>query len=356
MLASDLSVFIGTYTRNSPSRGIYHARIDPASGELKSVSLATEMQNPSFIAFSLDGRFAYAIQEGSPEGNLVAFAVDDTGGFTELNSVPSSGAGACHVSITQDQRFVLVANYSGGNAAVFRIGEHGDIDERTSLVELSGSGPDPDRQKGPHAHSIHASADSRNVYVCDLGTDQIWIYQLDDTGTLSPADPPVARVPPGAGPRHLAFHPNGKWIYVINEMGLSVTVFERNVVTGHLALLATVAMHDPGARPDSAKGVEVACSPDGRFLYASSRGDDTLSVFEIAEDGMPVLRANLPTGVKTPRHFAIDPSGGWLIVGGQDDDKVVIRELDTETGLPGEVRSSAVIGSPVCFKFRPSGE
>ncbi len=340
--------FIGTYTSEAGSRGIYRAALNSETGRLSAPILAGAATSPSFLARSPDGKMLYAAIEAG-DGAAAAFRVEADGKLTRLNQKPTGGKGSCHVSLDRAGGCVFVADYESGSVAVFKVGADGSIGERAASIAFEGSGPDADRQKTPHGHSVSASPDNRFVYACDLGTDKVRIFKLDaGAGKLTPADPPFAMVPGGAGPRHLAFGANGAFAYVANEMGRSVCVFRRNAGTGALTLAQTLSLGAPSKHVSLA---EIALHPNGRWLYVSSRGDDAITVLAVAPDGglAPVETAS--GGVRGPRSFAIEPGGRWLVVAGQNDDRIVSVPLDPATGRLGPVADEKRVGAPVCVIF-----
>lgn len=355
-LAADLPFYIGTYTGKSGSQGIYAGSIDSETGKLGPIRLAAEAVNPSFLALSPDGAHLYAAME-EKGGAVGAFKVGKDGSLTLLHRRESGGNGACHVSVDPSGRCVFVANYGSGSIASFPIVADGSLGERASFIQLTGSGPNASRQKSPHAHAIYADAASRFVYVCDLGTDKVWIYALDPaTGALTPVEPASASVPAGGGPRHLALHPGGHFAYANNEMGNSVTAFARNPATGVLSPLQTLPTLPLEANGLNFSTAEIFCHPTGKWLYVSNRGHDSIAVFAIAEDGRLTFLEAPPAGVKTPRGFAIDPSGRWLVVGGQDDHRITVLKIDPATGRLTATSESAEVGAPVCVVFAPQRE
>lgn len=351
--AADATFYLGTYTRPGKSQGIYSGTLDTATGRLGPVTLAAEAKSPSFLALSPDGRFLYAAME-SGGGSVGAFAVGADGKLGALGERPSGGAGACHVWVDATGRTVLVANYGGGSIAAFPVKADGSLGERTAFVQFQGSGPNARRQEKPHGHAIYTDAANRFVYACDLGTDKVWIFKFDPAkSALAPAEPAFASVPPGGGPRHLAFHPSGKFAYVNNEMTMTVTAFARDAATGALKELHTVGTLPEGARTEGASTAEIFCHPGGKWLYVSNRGHDSIATYAIGADGRLTWIEAAPAGVKVPRGFGIDPTGQWMIVGGQDDDRIAVLKLDAATGRLSATEQSAAVGSPVCVVFAP---
>lgn len=345
--------FLGTFTENTGSRGIYTGMLDTQTGAFGTVTLAAEATNPTFLAASPDGQLLYTVLE-TAEGAVGAFRITREGGLAALNTKPSGGKDACHVSLDSQGRHVFVANYGGGSLACLPIAPDGSLADPTAAIQLSGSGPHP-RQGKSYAHAINADPEDRRVYVCDLGADTVWIFDFDkETGRLTPRNPSGALVPPGSGPRHLVLHPNGRFAYVTNEMGLTVTAFARDPATGHLTPLESVPTPENTSLPT--KGVttsEILCHPNGRWLYVSSRGDNTLIAFAIQEDGCLTRIQNTPAGVEIPRGMGLDPSGRWLVVAGQKDNRLVSFAIDPATGHLAPSGHSAEAPAPVCVTFVP---
>jgi 6-phosphogluconolactonase len=349
--ASDIHFYLGTYTHNTGSRGIYQGTLNTETGKLGPVTLAAEAKSPSYLALSPDEKFLYAVSEEGA-GALDAFRVQTDGTLTFLNEQPSGGAAPCFVSVDPTGRNVLLANYTGGSVANFRIGTDGALAERTAFVEFTGSGPNLKRQAKPHAHSIYTAASNRAVLVADLGTDQLRVLAFDpDKGTLNPLDSSNGHVPPGEGPRHVVQHPDGKHFYVVNEMGLSVSLLERNPA-GAFQTVATYPVLDRKPGPiDGYSSAAIKLHPNRRWLYVSVRGHDSISSYEVQTDDTLKWLGNVPAGVKTPRDFAIDPTGKWLLVGGQNDSKIVVHRIDSTNGKLLSTTESAPVSAAVCILF-----
>jgi 6-phosphogluconolactonase len=350
---------VGTYT-DGASRGIYRFELDPASGASTEPALAGESENPSFLALHPNGRVLYAVNEvgrfgGGRTGAVSAFAIDPaTGGLSRLNQQPSAGADPCHLVVDRAGRNVLVANYSGGNVAVLPLGADGRLQPASAVRQHAGRGPDRARQEGPHAHQIVLDAAERFAFAVDLGADRIFTYRFDAAaGRLEPSDPRTAALEPGSGPRHVAWHPSGKVLYAINELRSTLTVLRYDPARGALEAVQTITTLPAGFRAENTTA-EVAVSPDGRFLYGSNRGHDSLAVFAI--DGATSLLTavgHVPTGGRSPRHFAIDPSGRWLLSANQGTDSVTVFRLDPATGLPSPAGKPIAVSKPVCVLFVP---
>ena len=356
--AKSLPVYFGTYTGgDNSSKGIYRSVLDLGTGKLSNPVLAAETRNPSFLEIHPEGKFLYAISESGGAGSVSAYEIDkDTGNLKFLNQQPSSGAGPCHVSIDHTGKNVLVANYGSGSASVIPIKSNGRLGEPTGFVQHVGSSVNPRRQKEPHAHSINVSPDNRFAFVADLGIDKIMIYKLDtEKGTIEKNRPPFARVKPGAGPRHFAFHPNGKHAYVINELDYSVTAFAYKPASGTLTDIQTITTL-PNGFEGSNSCAEVRVHPNGKFLYGSNRGHDSIVVYQIdSAKGTLTFVEHETADIKTPRNFNIDPMGKFCLVANQGKNSVVVFQIDQETGALEPTGYKISVGRPVCVRFlRPN--
>jgi 6-phosphogluconolactonase len=328
------------------------------SGVLTPAGVAGGVQNPSFLALDPHCRYLYAVNEtmefdGQPGGGISAFALDpQTGALTFINSQRTHGGAPCHVSVDQTGRFVYVANYMGGNAATFPVRAGGGLDPASAVVQHSGSGMNPHRQEGPHAHSITLDPTNRFAFVADLGIDKVMAYRLDlERGTLPPHTPPSVAVEAGAGPRHLAFHPNGRYTYLITEMGNTIVAFAYDAAQGTLDALQTVpALPEDFAGRSHCADIHVA--PSGRFLYGSNRGHDSIVIYAIdAETGLLTYAGHAPTLGQTPRNFAIDPTGTYLFAAHQDSDSIVTFRIDPETGQITPTGQMTEVPMPVCVRI-----
>jgi 6-phosphogluconolactonase len=353
----ELLVYVGTYT-SGKSEGIYLYRLNLSSGELKHAATTKGVKDPSFLAIAPSRRYLYAVNEveefaGKKSGAVSAFAIDQrTGELRFLNQQPTLGGAPCYVVVDQTGRFVLAANYVGGNFAVLPVRSDGTLGEATDVKQDLGSSINADRQEGPHAHCIVLDATNRFAYACDLGTDKIMIYRFDARrGKLIPNGTPSVQVKPGAGPRHLTFHPGGKYAYLINELHATVTTFAHDRVRGNLKEVQTVPTL-PKDFNGADTSADIHVSPDGRFVYCSNRGHDSIAAFKIdPRNGELTFIAHEPTGGKTPRNFAIDPTGTFLLAANQNSDSIVTFRLDPKTGRLGATGHVAEVPSPVCLKF-----
>lgn len=351
-------VYVGTYTEGAKSKGIYAFRFDPATGETTPPGLAGETVNPSFVAADPSGHFLYAVNEvkdytGPNSGGVSAFSIDRASGkLTFLNEVPSRGADPCYITVDKTGKFVLVANYTGGSIATFPVLADGKLGEASAFVQHTGHGPNAERQEAAHAHSINLSPDNRFAFVDDLGLDELLTYTFDNSkGSLTPNDPPFAKLDPGAGPRHFALAPSGKFAYVVSEMHSTVTVFSANLQTGTFQSLQTISALPKGFTGQN-DDAEIEIHPSGKFLYASNRGHDSIAVFAIdAAKGTLTPVEYVPTQGKTPRSFEIDPTGNFLFAENQNSDNIVIFRIDAKTGKLAATGKVLDVGQPVDVKF-----
>lgn len=350
-------VYIGTYTRQN-SRGIYAYRFHTATGSLEPLGLVAETVHPSFLAVHPSRRFLYAANEvanhdGKPGGTVSAFAIDSkTGKLTFLNQASSGGAGPCYLAVDKSGKNVLVANYGGGSVAALPVNQDGRLNQASAFLQHRGSSVDPKRQQGPHAHSINVSPDNRFAVAADLGLDQLLVYRFDPAkGSLAANSPAFARVNPGAGPRHFAFHPGGKFAYVVNEMQSTVTAFAYDRRRGVLKELQTTSTLPKDFAGENTTA-EVQAHPSGKFLYGSNRGHDSIAVFRI-DPGKGTLRPveQVATQGKTPRNFGIDPTGSYLIAANQNSDNIVVFRIDAKSGRLSATGQVLQVSSPVCVKF-----
>jgi len=350
--------YVGTYTEEgSKSKGIYVYRFDAETTEITPLGLAAETTNPSFVALHPNGRFLYAVNgvnfKGPNSGGVSAFSIDRVSGkLTFLNEVPSRGADPCYLTVDKTGKYVLVANYAGGSLAVFPVLADGKLGEASALLQHTGHGTNPERQEKAHVHSVDLSRDNRFAMVDDLGLDQLFVYKFDGaTGTLTPNDPPFAELDPGAGPRHFVLSPTGKFAYVIAEMQSTVTAFSNDERTGTLHRLQTISTLPKGFAGQN-DDAEIEIDPSGKFLYASNRGSDTVTVFAIdPRKGTLTPLESTPTQGKVPRSFEIDPTGKFLFAANQKSDNIVVFRIDPKTGHLTPTGKVLDVGSPVCVKF-----
>ena len=352
-------VYFGTYTK-APSKGIYRSRLDVATGRLSNAELAAECKDPSFLAVHPTERFLYAIDEGSdpaktPGHGVSAYALDArSGALSFLNEQSPGSPGPCHLTVDQKGRSVLVANYSGGSVAALGLSADGRLSPSPGAIKHTGSSVNPSRQKEPHAHAIMVAPGNRFALTPDLGMDKVMIYRFDAAkASLTANSPAFATLPPGSGPRHLAFHPNGKFAYVINEMLCTMAVFGFDAQKGELTPVQVISTLPPGETVRAGfSTAEVIAHPNGKFLFGSNRGHDSIVVFSIdPNSGRLTHVANHSTEGKTPRHFGVDPTGTWLLAENQGSDSVVVFRIDGQTGNLTPTGQSLGVPSPVCAVF-----
>ena len=362
-------LYVGTYT-NTGSKGIYVYRYDAKSDKVVPLGLAAETVSPSFLATAPGHKFLYAVNEvsdykGEPSGGVTAFAIDrQTGKLKQLNEVASRGADPCYIALDKSGKYVLVANYNGGNVAAFPLSADGHIGEASSVVQDEGAvGPNKERQEKAHAHWIEASARNRFAYVADLALDRVLIYKFDASkGMLSRGETSMAAgspddrdffsatLAPGSGPRHVAFSGDGNFMYALGELDSTVTVFANDTKETYRAIQKISSL--PTGFPGKNDAAEIAIHPGGKFLYTSNRGDDSIAVFAIDHaTGKLTFVERVPSGGKTPRNFAIDPQGMHLLVANQDSGNIVEFRIDQATGKLTGVGEVAKVPSPVCLVF-----
>jgi 6-phosphogluconolactonase len=380
-----LSGYIGAYTEGTgKSTGIYYFSMNADTGVIEDIRPAVESKNPAYLAFSPSKQFLYAVNEvgkyeDTPYGAVSAYAVREDGTLKFLNRASSEGAGPCHISIHRDGAFAVVANYSGGVLTVLPIGKRGSLGNPVQVIPYKGSGPNEKRQEGAHAHSFTFAPDFSNGFACDLGSDKIMLYRFDPKakGPLVPWEEPFVAALPGYGPRHGVFHPSGRYAYVLNELESAVDVFaytgravkvpsgkaasgragkraDSSPPSPSFARLQTIATLPrrggvPGGGTSIAAAVRI--SPDGKFLYASNRGHDSIAVFKVLSSGLLELAGIVPSGGKHPRDFALDPQGNFLLALNRDSDNLVVFKINHRTGLLKKEREYPAL-SPTAILFK----
>ena len=354
-------VYVGTYTHKG-AKGIYIFRLDPSCGALEPIGTTTGVENPSFLAVDPQRRYLFAVNETSGDlgGSVSAFAIDpQTGELAFLNRQPSHGKDPCHLSVDRTGEFVLVANYSSGSLAVLPIGPGGQLGEATHVIQHQGAGVNPKRQEGPHAHSITLDAANRYAFAADLGIDKVMIYRLDlAQGKLIPNDVPWLQVRAGAGPRHFAFHPTGRYAYLINELDSTLTTFAYDPAGGVLRALQTLSTLPKGFQGHN-QCADVHVSPSGEYVYGSNRGHDSIVIYRVdQETGQLAYIAHEPTQGSWPRNFAIDPTGSLLLAANEDGNTIVAFHVDPRNGMLTPTGQVTHVPAPVCVQvvtLRPVG-
>ncbi len=357
--AKDQLVYVGTYTGDPKARveskGIYVFGLDSSTGKLEPMGLAGEVASPSFLAIGPDKKHLYSVSELG-KGSVASFSLDQsTGKLVLLNAQSSMGSGPCHVAMDATGKVVLVANYGSGHIASYAVKADGSLTEAaSSFLQGPASNVNPSRQKGPHAHSMHFDKANKFAFACDLGCDKIFIYNVDHaTAKLTPHDPAFVSTPPGSGPRHFAFHPSGKFAWANDEMICSVTGFTYDADKGVLTETETLSTLPPGVAVNRAfSTAETQVHPNGKFLYVSNRGHNTIVCYSIDQTtGKLTYIENAPSIVQIPRNFGIDPTGQWLIAAGQNSSNIAVFAIDQTTGKLKPTGQVLDVGSPVCVKF-----
>ena len=347
-------VYAGTYTTKTASKGIYQFRFDPATGKMSAPELAAETGDPSWVIVHPNGKYLYAANEAGKASTISAFAIDaNTGKLTLLNQLPALGEDPCYLSFDRTGKYLFTANYSSGSVTVFPILPDGKLGEHTAVVQNKGTlGPNKERQEGPHAHWVGTTPDNRFALVADLGLDSILSYRFDAAkGTL--VNHTTLKAEPGSGPRHFVFHPKHQYAYFLTEMRSNVTALIFDGKDAGFVSIQTIPTlpKDYTGRKEAA---EIEVHPNGKFLYASNRGRDSIVAYGIeAETGKLTLLQDVPTGGKEPRHFAIDPSGQFLLTENQFSDTIVEFRIDPSTGTLTPTGETLSVPSPVCIAFLP---
>jgi 6-phosphogluconolactonase len=340
-------IFIGT-----SGKGIYVADFDPKTGKLGAPTLASDAEAPSYIAIHPDGKYLYAVNEVD-KGSLSAFSIDGSGKLTPINSSSVKSAGPCYVALDKQGHWAITANYAGGSVTVLPIESGGKLGEATEFIQHKGNGPNRDRQTAPHPHWVGFLPKSGLVLVTDLGIDEIAIYDFNaKQGTLKVGNPAFMTIPPGSGPRHAVMHPSGKFFYVNTELTSYITEYFFEAEMKRFTAISTVSTLPEGFKGENT-GAEIAIHPNGKFLYASNRGDDSIAVFSITDPKRGTLKPeqHIPSGGKTPRQFEIDPSGHWLLAGNQGSDTIAIFSIDMSSGKLTAAGTVPGVPKPSCIKF-----
>ena len=355
LCAAPLLVYVGAYA-DKPEEGISILTMCDETGTLTPKAVLGDQKNPSFVEVHPSGKFLYAVNEignfeGEKQGAVSSYSIDGkTGSLTLLNQQPTKGSSPCHISISKDGKTAMVANYGGGSVASFRIGEDGKLSAPVSFHQHEGSSVNPGRQKGPHGHAINLDPDNKFAFASDLGLDKILIYKLDaKSGKLSKHE--EANLAPGAGPRHFAISQDSKFAYSLNELHSTITAFKFDSTKGTLSSIQTISTLPTGYKGGNSTA-EIRIHPNGKFLYSSNRGHDSIAVFKIH----PKLGTLTPlqeekTGGKTPRNFNITPNGKFLVAANQGTNDITVLKLDPETGLLTPTSHRLETPRPVCIRF-----
>ncbi len=349
---NEYNLLIGTYTASATSDGIYCYSFNTETGNVTLKAALSGVENPSYLAVSRDGNHVYAVNEGRT-GSVNSFLFDKaTGVLSFQNKVSTGGSGPCYVSVDDKNKFVFAGNYNSGNLVAVSLKEDGSFGAEPQFIKHEGSSIDKGRQAGPHVHCTVLSPDNKYLLASDLGTDKINIYNIDQanlTQPLSPASQESVSVKPGSGPRHITFHTDSKTAYVIQEMGSMITVFDYK--NGTLTEKQTITMLAPDYK-GRVGAADIHVSDDGKFLYASNRGEaNEIVIYSIGKKGMLTYAGRASTLGKAPRNFVIDPSGKFLLVANQDTNEIIFFKRDPKTGLITPTGNKIQVSKPVCLKF-----
>ena len=349
---TDFYLLVGTYTNEEKTNGIHVYTFNAETGVAQEKSKVVDITNPSYLAVSKDKKNVYAVSEGGPGKGVNAYGFDVASGkLTFLNSASAGGNGPCYISVNDAKTHVFAGNYGGGSLSATRLKNDGSLSVDAQVIQHEGSSVNKSRQDKPHVHAVVLSPDEKYLLVPDLGTDKVNIYRFnsDDTQPLSPASPEFASVNAGGGPRHLTFHPNGKYAYLVLEMEGAVAAFDYE--DGTLEQKQTITMLAPDFK-GKVGAADIHVSPDGKFLYASNRGEaNEVVVYSIASDGKLTLAGRQSSLINTPRNFAIDPTGNYLLVANQNGNDIVIFKRDKRSGLLSATGKTIQVDKPVCLKF-----
>ena len=351
-MSVDLPFYVGTYTKKDGSKGIYQYQLNTETGAVQGGELAIEATNPTFLALHPNGKTLYAANENNG-GAVSAYSIEADGKLKLLSQESTKGGGACHVWVDGAGKNALAANYGGGSFAVLPIAKDGSVQPASAFVQAEGSSVNPQRQKQPHGHAIYTNSACTYAYGCDLGTDKVWIWRFDaEKGTLTAGEPAFAKLAPGSGPRHLALHPAG-FAYVINELSNTMTAFKVLDGGAKLEEVQTITTLPEGFDGQSSTA-EVFIHPNGKFLYGSNRGHDSIVVYSIDQaTGRLSLVEHVSTQGKGPRYFGLDPEGRFLLAANQQTNNVIVFRVNAETGKLTPTGNSFEIGAPVSIQFAP---
>jgi 6-phosphogluconolactonase len=350
LMAQKHFLLVGTYTQKG-SEGVYIYRFDAKQGTLEAVNVAKSLVNPSFLAVSPNQKFVYVVEE-TANGKINAFQLnEETGQLTLLNSQKVSGDYPCHVAVDKTGKWVLAGNYGSGNFSIFPVQADGSLGSASQTVQHEGKSINTNRQEAPHVHSINIGKNNQDVFVLDLGIDKIMAYQLDSkTGKIASAKPPFVEIKAGAGPRHFAFHPKKEYAYAILELTSEIATFSYKAST--LVPLQTISTLPTDYKAENSCA-DIHISPDGKFLYGSNRGHNSIALYSIhPKTGKLSLVQHQPVMGEMPRNFAIDPSGNFVLVANQKSDNLTIFKRDKKTGILTYTGKEIKVSMPVCLKFR----
>lgn len=347
-------IYVGTYSQRG-SQGIYVFQFDRTKGLLKQLQTVPGLESPTFITVDGGGRFLYSVNRGRADindkgGSVSAYAINrKTGHLSGLNTRSSYGDAPCFISLDRAGTHAFICNYLGANMVVLPVFTDGLLGVPSDSKKYSGNSVHPERQTEPHIHAAYPSGDNRFLYVTDLGTDKVYQYRFDQaTGRLSAAESEEVHVQPGSGPRHMAFHPNGKFAYLVEELTSRVCVMRINPDTGSLTIVQDTVRALPKSFTGNNTSADIHVHPKGRFLYMSNRGHNSISVFEISNDGSIQLAHVQETGGKTPRNFMIEPKGEFMFVANQDSDNITLFRIDAASGKLKPTGKPVPVPAPAC--------
>lgn len=345
-----LSAYVGTYTKGD-SKGIYKFTLDLETGKIEAITLASEAGNPSYLSVDKDNKHIYSIETTDNTAGVAAYSINSSNGELEhINSKLFEGSSRCYVSLDKNNKFLLSANYHQGEVSVFPLNSDGSLNDPSSIVKHEGSGPNKDRQEKPHAHYISLTPDEKYVCAVDLGIDKVVGYHFDN-GNLVKSDKLTLSLKPGSGPRHMVFHPNSKFAYVLTELSSEVVTLKYVASESRFEILQYISALPESFTGESTGGA-IHISSDGRFLYASNRGHDSIAVFSVDDaTGKLQFVDHTSTQGSHPRDFSIDPTGKYLIVANMNTNNVIPFLIDKETGKLTQANEAVTIPSPVCIKF-----
>lgn len=339
--------FVGTYTKGE-SKGIYTFTLDTQENKLSQLRVAAEADNPTYLNISKDNRFLFSVVKEGDSGGIAAFTVNSqTGELTPLNTQLLEGSSPCHVSVDSQTKIVFSANYHKAEVVSYLV-NNGVLTKPVSIIQHEGSGPDS-RQEKAHTHFAEMTPDENFLAVCELGSDQLITYQVDENGNLKEVTRLAVR--PGSGPRHLTFHPNERFAYIMTEFSSEVIALRYHAENGSFEVIQTISTI-PEDFNENNQGSAIHISSDGRFVYAGNRGHNTIAVFQVDSDtGRLELVERVSTDGDWPRDFSLDPSGKFLVASNQNSSNLVLYSRNTETGKLTLIQSDVKVPDPVCIKF-----
>nr|MBD3621685.1 lactonase family protein [Sunxiuqinia sp.] len=349
----EVLLYVGTYTDND-SEGIYCYEFDEELGELTLKFVSPNQENPSFLAISPNQNYLYAVSEvrqspGIDSGSVTAYRIAASGELEKINQKATKGYHPCHVEVSPDGKFVVASNYSSGSLSFYRVEDDGGLSDSFQQIQHVGSGPDSTRQSQPHAHSALFEFSGDLLVSADLGNDKLEFYQYDEvTGRFQEAEKAFVAMEPGAGPRHFAFSPDGQFIYVMNELNSQVSVLKKQ--GEQFDLLESVSTLPIDFEGDNS-GADIHVSADGRFVYSSNRGHNSIAVFSRDANGSIHLIETVPVEGEWPRNFSISPGGNYLLVANQHSNNITVFEIDSEAGILSYTGTSMEVPDPVCLRF-----